>query len=148
MAQFGDPFFLAWTTTPWTLPSNVLLAVNPDIEYAAVQTYNPYTGKPMTAVLAKDRIPVYFPDKNKNLSLEDYKPGDKNIPFKVLEKTWKGSELAGMHYEQLIPWVKASDNAFRVVTADLLRRKVPHRAYCSHLVQTMPELEKNTMCRD
>jgi isoleucyl-tRNA synthetase len=120
MAQFGDPFFLAWTTTPWTLPSNVLLAVNPDIEYAAVQTYNPYTGKPMTAVLAKDRIPVYFPDKNKNLSLEDYKPGDKNIPFKVLEKTWKGSELAGMHYEQLIPWVKASDNAFRVVTADFV----------------------------
>jgi isoleucyl-tRNA synthetase len=120
MAQFGEAFFLAWTTTPWTLPSNVLLAVNPNVEYAAVQTYNPYTGKPMTAVLAKDRIPAYFPEKNKNLSLTDYKPGDKNIPFKVLEKTWKGSELAGMHYEQLIPWVKASDNAFQVVTADFV----------------------------
>lgn len=120
MQQFGEAFFLAWTTTPWTLPSNVLLAVNPDIEYAAVQTYNPYTGNPMTAILAKDRIPVYFPEKNKNLSLEDYKPGDKNIPFKVLDRTWKGTELAGMHYEQLIPWVKASDNAFRVVTADFV----------------------------
>ncbi|MCW1734619.1 isoleucine--tRNA ligase [Anaerorudis cellulosivorans] len=120
MQQFGEAFFLAWTTTPWTLPSNVLLAVNPDIEYAAVQTYNPYTGNPMTAILAKDRIPVYFPEKNKNLSLEDYKPGDKNIPFNILEKTWKGAELAGMHYEQLIPWVKASDNAFQVVAADFV----------------------------
>lgn len=120
MQQFGEAFFLAWTTTPWTLPSNVLLAINPDIEYAAVQTYNPYTGNPMTAILAKDRMPVYFPEKNKKLSLEDYKPGDKNIPFKILEKTWKGAELAGMHYEQLIPWVKASDNAFQVVTADFV----------------------------
>ncbi len=120
MQQFGEAFFLAWTTTPWTLPSNVLLAVNPDIEYAAVQTYNPYTGNPMTAILAKDRMPVYFPEKNKKLSLEDYKPGDKNIPFKILEKTWKGAELAGMHYEQLIPWVKASDNAFQVVAADFV----------------------------
>ncbi len=120
MQQFGEAFFLAWTTTPWTLPSNVLLAINPDIEYAAVQTYNPYTGNPMTAILAKDRMPVYFPEKNKKLSLEDYKPGDKNIPFKILEKTWKGAELAGMHYEQLIPWVKASDNAFQVVAADFV----------------------------
>ena len=120
MQQFGEAFFLAWTTTPWTLPSNVLLAVNPNIEYAAVQTYNPYTGNPMTAILAKDRMPVYFPEKNTKLSLEDYKPGDKNIPFKILEKTWKGAELAGMHYEQLIPWVKASDNAFQVVVADFV----------------------------
>ena len=118
--QFGEPFFLAWTTTPWTLPSNVLLAMGPKIEYAAVQTYNPYTGNPMTAVLAKELVKQYFPDKNTDLKLEDYKTGDKNIPFQVLEKTWKGKELAGIHYEQLFPWVKTSDNAFKVVVGDFV----------------------------
>ncbi len=117
---FGDPFFLAWTTTPWTLPSNVLLAVGKNIDYVAVQTYNPYTGKPMTAVLAKNLLDVYFPAKNRTLSLNDYKPGDKNIPFRVLDKVWKGSDLAGIGYEQLIPWVKTSDNAFKVVTGDFV----------------------------
>ncbi len=118
--QFGEPFFLAWTTTPWTLPSNVLLAMGPKIEYAAVQTYNPYTGKPITAVLAKDLIKSYFPDKNAELKLEDYRQGDKNIPFRVLEKTWKGKELEGIRYEQLFPWVKTSDNAFKVVIGDFV----------------------------
>lgn len=117
---FGDPFFLAWTTTPWTLPSNVLLAVGKNIDYVAVQTYNQYTGKPMTAVLAKSLLDVYFPEKNSERSLDDYKPGDKNVPFRVLDKVWKGSELAGIGYEQLIPWVKASDNAFKVVTGDFV----------------------------
>jgi len=117
---FGDPFFLAWTTTPWTLPSNVLLAVGKNIDYVAVQTYNQYTGKPMTAVLAKSLLDVYFPEKNSEWSLDDYKPGDKNVPFRVLDKVWKGSELAGIGYEQLIPWVKASDNAFKVVTGDFV----------------------------
>ena len=117
---FGDPFFLAWTTTPWTLPSNVLLAVGKNIDYVAVQTYNTYTGKPMTAVLAKSLLDVYFPAKNSTLSLHDYKPGDKNVPFRVLDKVWKGSELAGISYEQLIPWVKTSDNAFKVVTGDFV----------------------------
>ena len=119
-AAFGEPFFLAWTTTPWTLPSNVLLAVGPKVEYAAVQTFNPYTGKPMTAVLAKSLLEVYFPPKNGELKLEDYQPGDKQIPFKVIDKTWSGAELAGIAYEQLIPWVKASDNAFKVVTGDFV----------------------------
>ncbi|PLB86401.1 isoleucine--tRNA ligase [Dysgonamonadaceae bacterium] len=119
-SEFGEPFFLAWTTTPWTLPSNVLLAVGPDIEYAAVQTYNPYTGKPMTAILAESLIKSYFPDKNANLKLEDYKEGDKNIPFRVLEKRWKGKELAGLEYEQLFPWVKTSGNALKVVTGDFV----------------------------
>ncbi len=119
-AEFGEPFFLAWTTTPWTLPSNVLLAVGKNIDYVAVQTYNPYTGKPVTVVLAKNMLGVYFPEKNNALSLDDYKPGDKNIPFRVLSTVWKGSELASIGYEQLIPWVKASDNAFKVVTGDFV----------------------------
>ncbi len=120
MTEFGEPYFLAWTTTPWTLSSNVLLAVGPNIDYAAVQTYNPYTGKPMTAVMAKCLISTYFPEKSSELSLEDYKEGDKNIPYRILDKTWKGSELKGIEYEQLIPWIKTSDNAFRVVTGDFV----------------------------
>jgi len=117
---FGEPFFLAWTTTPWTLPSNVLLAVGSKIDYVAVQTYNPYSGKPMTAVLAKNLLDVYFLAKNAELSLEDYKPGDKNIPFRVIGKEWKGAELAGIGYEQLIPWVKVSENGLKVVTGDFV----------------------------
>ncbi|SFL24547.1 isoleucine--tRNA ligase [Proteiniphilum acetatigenes] len=118
--EFGEPFFLAWTTTPWTLPSNVLLAVGPKIDYVAVQTYNPYSGRPMTAVLAKNLLNTYFPAKNAELSLDDYKPGDKNIPFRILDKEWKGAELAGIAYEQLIPWVKVSDNGLKVVTGDFV----------------------------
>lgn len=117
---FGDPFFLAWTTTPWTLPSNMLLAVGKNIEYVAVQTYNPYSGKPMTAVLAKNLLHLYFPEKNAALLLSDYKAGDKNIPYRVLDNVWKGSELAGIRYEQLIPWVKVTDKAFQVVTGDFV----------------------------
>ncbi|MDD3355655.1 MAG: isoleucine--tRNA ligase [Dysgonamonadaceae bacterium] len=118
--QFGEPFLLAWTTTPWTLPSNMLLAVGPNIEYVAVQTYNQYTGKPMTAVLAKSLLELYFSKKNASLSFEEYKEGDKNIPYRVLDKVWKGSDLAGLRYEQLIPWVKVTDNAFKVITADFV----------------------------
>ena len=120
LTQFGEPFLLAWTTTPWTLPSNTLLAVGPNIEYVAVQTYNQYTGKPMTALLAKSLLNPYFSEKNADLSLEDYKEGDKKVPYRVLDKVWKGTELAGLHYEQLIPWVKTSDNAFKVITADFV----------------------------
>ncbi len=118
--QFGEAFLLAWTTTPWTLPSNMLLAVGPNIEYVAVQTYNQYTGKPMTALIAKSLMGLYFSDKNASLSLEDYNEGDKKVPFRVLDKVWKGSELAGMQYEQLIPWVKMTDKAFKVITADFV----------------------------
>ncbi len=118
--EFGEPFFLAWTTTPWTLPSNVLLAVGPKIDYVAVQTYNPYSGRPMTAVLAKNLLNTFFPAKNAELSWDDYKPGDKNIPFRVIDKEWKGAELAGIAYEQLIPWVKVSDNGLKVVTGDFV----------------------------
>ena len=118
--EFGEPFFLAWTTTPWTLPSNMLLAVGPNIEYSAVQTYNQYTGRPMTVVLATSLLGTYFSEKNAGLSLEDFKEGDKKIPFKVLDKTWKGKELAGIAYEQLFPWVKVTDKAFKVVTGDFV----------------------------
>ena len=119
MAQFGDPYFLAWTTTPWTLPSNTALCVGPNITYLAVQTYNPYTGIPMTAVIAKDLLSAYFNPKAAELSLSDYKPGDKLVPFSVVGE-WKGSELAGMKYEQLIPWVNPGEGAFRVITGDFV----------------------------
>ena len=118
--EFGEPFFLAWTTTPWTLPSNMLLAVGKNIEYIAVQTYNQYTGKPMTALLAKNLLHLYFPAKNESLSLDDYKQGDKHIPYRVVDKIWKGAELAGIRYEQLIPWVNVTDRAFKVVTGDFV----------------------------
>ncbi len=120
LTQFGESFLLAWTTTPWTLPSNMLLAVGPNIEYVAVQTYNQYTSKPMTALLAKSLLHTYFPEKNAMLPLQDYKEGDKKVPYRVLDKVWKGSDLAGLQYEQLIPWVKTSDNAFKVITADFV----------------------------
>ena len=119
-SEFGEPFFLAWTTTPWTLPSNMLLAVGKNIEYIAVQTYNQYTGKPMTALLAKNLLHLYFPAKNESLSLDDYKQGDKHIPYRVVDKIWKGAELAGIRYEQLIPWVNVTDRAFKVVTGDFV----------------------------
>lgn len=118
--QFGDAFLLAWTTTPWTLPSNMLLAVGPNIEYVAVQTFNQYTGEPMTALLAKSLVGLYFSEKDASLSFEDYKEGDRKVPFRVLDKVWKGSELAGIQYEQLIPWVKVTDKAFKVITADFV----------------------------
>ncbi len=129
MAQWGTPYFLAWTTTPWTLPSNVALCVGPKIEYVAVQTYNAYTGEKMTAVVAKPLLYSHFNKKAEEIALEDYKPGDKLVPFKIVAE-YKGPELVGMEYEQLIPWVKpvsvdekgkwqdASDKAFRIIPGD------------------------------
>ncbi len=129
MTQWGTPYFLAWTTTPWTLPSNTALCVGPKIDYVAVQTYNGYTGEKMTVVLAKALLYTHFNKKTEDLALEDYKPGDKLIPFKVVGE-YKGPDLVGMEYEQLMPWVKpvtvdedgnwkdASDKAFRVIPGD------------------------------
>ena len=129
MAQWGTPYFLAWTTTPWTLPSNTALCVGPKIDYVAVQTYNGYTGEKMTVVLAKALLYTHFNKKAEDLALEDYKAGDKLIPFKVVGE-YKGPDLVGMEYEQLMPWVKpvtvdedgnwkdASDKAFRVIPGD------------------------------
>ncbi len=119
MTGFGDPYFLAWTTTPWTLPSNTALCVGPEVDYVAVQTYNPYTGIPMTAVVAKELVTSYFNPKAAELSLSDYKQGDKLVPYKVVGE-WKGKDLVGMRYEQLIPWVNPGEGAFRVISGDFV----------------------------
>jgi isoleucyl-tRNA synthetase len=107
-------FIMAWTTTPWTLPSNTALAVGPDIHYVKVRTFNPYSGNPITVILAKELLNSYFPEKNSELPLADYKPGDKIIPFKILHG-YKGSELVGVNYEQLLDWVNPGEKAFRVI---------------------------------
>jgi len=112
-----DVSFIAWTTTPWTLPSNTALAVGPGINYVKVRTFNQYTGKPTTVILAKDRLSAYFNPKAADLNLEDYKEGDKLIPFKVI-KEYKGTELEGVSFEQLIPWIKPDGDAFRVILGD------------------------------
>jgi isoleucyl-tRNA synthetase len=119
MTLFGEPYFLAWTTTPWTLPSNTALCVGPNITYVAVQSYNPYTGLPMTAVMAKNLVDAYFNPKAAEIALEDYKVGDKLIPFKVVAE-WQGSELKDVRYAQLIPWVNPGEGAFRVITGDFV----------------------------
>ncbi|MBR5770350.1 MAG: isoleucine--tRNA ligase [Alistipes sp.] len=129
MEGWGTPVFLAWTTTPWTLPSNTALCVGPKYDYVAVRTFNPYTAEKITAVVAEPLLYSIFNKKGEELKLEDYKAGDKVIPFEVVGK-WKGTELEGMRYEQLLPWVKpveadengnwteASAKAFRVILGD------------------------------
>ena len=117
MAEWGTPYFIAWTTTPWTLPSNTALCVGPKIDYVAVQTYNGYTGEKMTVVLAKPLLYTHFNKKAEDIALEDYKPGDKLIPFKIVGE-YKGPDLVGMEYEQLIPWVNPGEGAFRVISGD------------------------------
>ncbi|MDR2980143.1 MAG: isoleucine--tRNA ligase [Bacteroidales bacterium] len=120
---FGDGenpenlYLLAWTTTPWTLPSNTALAVGPNIDYVLVKTFNPYSGTPILVILAKNLLGSFFPDKNSELSFEDHKPGDKNIPFQVLSET-KGEKLIGMEYEQLFSYVNPGEGAFRVIAGD------------------------------
>ncbi|MBQ4355108.1 MAG: isoleucine--tRNA ligase [Bacteroidales bacterium] len=110
-------YFLAWTTTPWTLPSNTALAVGPKIAYNLVKTFNPYSGEPVLVVVAKPLMPSFFPEKNSALAFEDYKPGDKNIPFLVLGET-TGDKLVGMKYEQLIPFMRPEGKAFEVIAGD------------------------------
>ena len=117
MAEWGIPYFLAWTTTPWTLPSNTALCVGPKIDYVAVQSYNGYTGEKITVVLAKALLYTHFNKKAEDIALEDYKPGDKLIPFKIVGE-YKGPDLVGMEYEQLIPWVNPGEGAFRVISGD------------------------------
>lgn len=117
MTGWGDPYFLAWTTTPWTLPSNTALAVGPEIDYNIVRTYNPYSGKKETVVVAVALMNSMFNPKAAGLSLDEYEKGSKLIPFQVV-KTLKGKELVGMHYEQLIPWMNPGEGAFRVIPGD------------------------------
>ena len=115
----ADLFFLAWTTTPWTLPSNTALAVGSKINYVLIKTFNQYTGTAVNLILAKELFRNYFPEKNENLAFEDYKIGDKEIPYKVLAE-FTGKELEGINYEQLIPWIKPMEDAFRVILGDFV----------------------------
>ena len=112
-------YILAWTTTPWTLPSNTALAVGKDIDYVFVESFNPFNGAQQIVVLAKDLVNKYFSEKNTDLKFEDYKVGDKNIPFKIIGHC-KGSDLAGIQYEQLLPFVKPEGKAFEVITGDFV----------------------------
>ncbi len=114
-----EVFILAWTTTPWTLPSNTALAVGADIRYVRVKTFNPYTNNPVTVVLAKNLVHLYFAEKNKDLVFEEFKEGDKNIPFIILDE-FSGSDLKDVSYEQLINWVTPDGDAFKVVTGDFI----------------------------
>ncbi len=105
MEGWGTPCFLAWTTTPWTLPSNTALCVGPKFEYVAVRTYNPYNGEKITAILSKDRLNAYFKPEGAECPLEEYKQGDKVVPYRIVA-TYTGNDLVGMKYRQLMPWVK------------------------------------------
>jgi isoleucyl-tRNA synthetase len=118
----GDVYILAWTTTPWTLPSNTALAVGAKIQYVRVTTFNPYTYKPVQVVLAKELVGKYFSEKNKDLQLESYQPGAKAIPFRV-DMEFAGSKLVGVRYEQLMPYLQPlsdADKAFQVVAGDFV----------------------------
>jgi isoleucyl-tRNA synthetase len=116
----NETFFIAWTTTPWTLPSNTALAVGAKIEYVLVQTFNQYTFEPVNVILAKDLASKYFSEKNADLSFEDFQNDAKKIPFKTLA-TCKGKDLDGIRYEQLLPYVQPTDgDAFRVVLGDFV----------------------------
>lgn len=117
MTEWGEPFFVAWTTTPWTLPSNTALCVGPKIEYVCVQTYNMYTGRPISVVMARERVSAYFHAEGAEADMNAYKPGDKIIPYRIVG-SWKGTELAGMHYEALLPYVRPDEGAYRVILGD------------------------------
>ena len=117
-----DVRILAWTTTPWTLPSNCALAVGEKIDYAKVKTFNQYTGKPISAILAKELVGKFFSEKAKEVSLSAYKQGDKLIPFEVVQE-FKGSEIVEVRYEQLMPYVTneaLEEKAFRVIPGDFV----------------------------
>jgi len=115
-----EVFFLAWTTTPWTLPSNTALAVGKKIDYLIVNTFNPYTFKAVTVVLAKALFSKYFPEKNKDLKISEYTEGDKSIPFEIIQEV-KGSELEGLRYEQLLPYTQPEDGeAFKILIGDFV----------------------------
>lgn len=118
----GDVFILAWTTTPWTLPSNTALAVGEKINYVLVNTFNQYTHQPVSVVLAKDLVNRYFSEKNKDLKLSEYSAGDKAIPFEIIDE-FPGSDLVGIQYEQLMPYLQPfydADKAFQVVAGDFV----------------------------
>ncbi len=110
-------FAIAWTTTPWTLPSNTALCVGPNIEYNLVKSVNPVSGEPAYLILGKPLMASFFPAEEEKPSFEDWKVGDKKLPYEVLG-TVKGTELVGLEYEQLIPWVNPGEGAFRIIPGD------------------------------
>jgi isoleucyl-tRNA synthetase len=114
-----DLYFLAWTTTPWTLPSNTALCVGPGITYVKVRSFNPYTGIPATFVLAKDLLNSHFNKNGENLPMDEFHQGSKTIPYKVLGEC-SGKDLKGIRYEQLIGWVNPNGKAFEVITGDFV----------------------------
>lgn len=117
--DFGKAYFLAWTTTPWTLPSNTALCVGGNISYVAVQTYNPYTYQPQTVILAKDLLNAHFNPKGGEVDLNTYQSGDKIIPYKIIAE-YKGIDLLGFKYKQLIPFFTLQDEAFKVISGDFV----------------------------
>ncbi len=114
-----DLYFLAWTTTPWTLPANCALAVGEKITYVLVKTFNPYTGLPVTVILAKDLVSKYFSAKAEEISFDDFKTGDKLIPYQIVSE-FRGSELKNVNYEQLMPYVQPDGKAFTVIIGDFV----------------------------
>lgn len=118
MTKWGKPYFIAWTTTPWTLAANSALCVGPKIDYVAIETFNPYTAEPITVVLAEARINAYFNEQGKDGDFDTFKKGDKVIPYRIIAH-YKGTDLLGMEYEQLLPCIKPlTDGAFRVISGD------------------------------
>ncbi|MCA9573530.1 MAG: class I tRNA ligase family protein, partial [Myxococcales bacterium] len=117
-----DVRILAWTTTPWTLPSNVALTVGPKINYVKVRTVSPYTGDPVSLVLAQDRLSAYFDPAGEGQPIDAYAPSDKILPY-ALAGTWTGNDLVGLRYEQLLPYVTSPDleeRGFRVIPGDFV----------------------------
>ena len=116
----GEVYFLAWTTTPWTLPSNTALCVGPNIDYVAVRTFNPYNALPITAILARPLLASLFSLEHEGAeALAAYEQGQKALPFQVIAE-WKGTDLVGLEYEQLFPWVKPMGKAFSVISGDFV----------------------------
>ena len=115
--KFHDVNIVAWTTTPWTLPSNTALAVGPGIEYNLVKTLNPNSGEPVYIIIGKPLMASFFPSEEEKPKFEDWKVGDKKLPYEVLG-TCKGKDLVGLDYEPLIPWVKPDGDGFRVIPGD------------------------------
>ncbi len=105
--QWGKPYFVAWTTTPWTLPSNTALCVGPKIKYVAVQTYNPYNAEKITIVIAESLLGAYLKPEGSEMAMDEYKQGDKTVPYRIVGE-YTGTELVGLKYKQLMPWVKPS----------------------------------------
>ena len=124
MKGHGRPVFLAWTTTPWTLPSNTALCVGPHIDYVAVQTFNPYTAEPITAVLAESRLNAYLKPEGSELEMA-FTSGDKVVPYRIVGR-YKGEDLVGLHYAQLMPWVKPTEKVDDVAAEFVARYAAVH----------------------